>query len=158
MLCQAAGTPGLTHCCYQPWGVHFCCLWPLVAPACFSWPLFIHCLWSGWSFQLPTCAGGSDQPTRVPFMVCQRYLCLLTLYTDQNLQSKQKKVPSLRKMHLICFSLLLSHSCPVSLAALLFQGWPGSCVVPSPRCCLGVWRGGGSPTLPTQEHFPGSFT
>lgn len=109
-------------------------------------------------FPVPTCAGGSDQPTRVPFMVCQHHLCLLTLYTEQNLQSKQKKVPSLRKMHLICFSLLLSHSWPMSLAALLFQGWPGSCMVPSPRRCLGVWRGGGSPTLPTQEHFPGSFT
>lgn len=32
---------------------------PPVAPACFSWPLFMHYLWSGCSFQPPTCAGGS---------------------------------------------------------------------------------------------------
>lgn len=26
--CQATGTSGPTHCCHQPWSIHWCCLWP----------------------------------------------------------------------------------------------------------------------------------
>lgn len=58
--------------------------------------------------QLPGPSTG--QPVCVPFMVCQHRLCFLTLYTAQNLQSKEKKVPAFHRVCLICFSPFLSHS------------------------------------------------
>ena len=83
------------------------------------------CLSGGCSSQVPALAS----PPVCHWCQCQ--LCFLTLYTVQNLQSKEKKVPSFHRVYLICFSPLLSHSQPVSLAALLFQGWPGQLRSPS---------------------------
>lgn len=96
----------------------------------------------------------TGQPICMPVVGCQCQLCFLTLYTAQNLQSKERTGPSFHRVYLICLFLLFSHPQPVSSAALLFQGWPRSCAVPPSHHCLGARGCLGFPTLPTHKHLP----